>query len=139
MVLRYSLLSSLKELLILLIYTLIAVNVFANFIHLAEEKYDIGTIPKAWYFGIVTMTTVGYGDLQPISTVGRFFASIGALSGIILVALIVPIIVNNYMSLYQVANFVCHRSSAEKIAKKKETSKKKKNPYCLQKILPSSK
>jgi len=39
------------------------------------------SIPKSMYWAIVTLTTVGYGDLSPQTTLGQFFASIIMLTG----------------------------------------------------------
>ena len=39
------------------------------------------SIPRAMYWAIVTMTTVGYGDMAPATTAGRFFASLVMVMG----------------------------------------------------------
>ena len=44
------------------------------------------SIPEALWWSIVTLTTVGYGDAVPITSLGRFFASILMLAGIALIA-----------------------------------------------------
>ncbi|MBV1918037.1 MAG: ion transporter [Sphingomonadaceae bacterium] len=46
-----------------------------------------GSIPRALWWAIITLTTVGYGDVSPITPVGKFLASIVALGGIGLVAM----------------------------------------------------
>lgn len=46
-----------------------------------------GSIPRALWWAIITLTTVGYGDASPITPLGKFLASIVALSGIGLVAM----------------------------------------------------
>ncbi|WMT40913.1 ion channel [Paenibacillus sp. D2_2] len=43
---------------------------------------DIHTYEDALWWAIVTMTTVGYGDISPVTTVGRIIASVLMLSGI---------------------------------------------------------
>ncbi|CAF4905589.1 unnamed protein product [Rotaria sp. Silwood1] len=43
------------------------------------EMFD--SIPKATYWGIITITTVGYGDMYPITVIGRTIACLCALSG----------------------------------------------------------
>lgn len=42
---------------------------------LEGEKHGFTSIPKAMYWAIVTMTTVGYGDLTPQTDIGKLFAS----------------------------------------------------------------
>ncbi|MDQ6960468.1 MAG: ion transporter [Mariprofundaceae bacterium] len=46
-----------------------------------------GNIPKAMWWATVTLTTVGYGDVVPITTVGRFFSGIIVILGIGIAAL----------------------------------------------------
>jgi voltage-gated potassium channel len=49
------------------------------------EKF--GSIPRALWWAVVTLTTVGYGDTYPVTTLGRILAGIIALMGITLIAL----------------------------------------------------
>lgn len=51
----------------------------------AKENFD--SIPRALWWAIATLTTVGYGDVYPVTVIGRIFASIIALAGIGVVAL----------------------------------------------------
>jgi voltage-gated potassium channel len=44
-------------------------------------------IPTAMWWGVMTMTTVGYGDIYPITVIGRIFAAIVSILGIGLFAL----------------------------------------------------
>lgn len=53
--------------------------------HLQPDQF--GSIPRALWWSVVTLTTVGYGDAAPITPLGKFFASIVALCGIALVAM----------------------------------------------------
>lgn len=46
-----------------------------------------GTIPLSMWWSVVTLTTIGYGDVFPTSVGGRIFASIVALAGIGMIAL----------------------------------------------------
>ena len=49
------------------------------------EKFS--SILSSMWWGVATLTTVGYGDIFPITTVGKFFGSISAIFGIGLFAL----------------------------------------------------
>jgi len=50
----------------------------------AEHGYD--SIPKSIYWAIVTITTVGYGDIIPQTPIGRAIASVGMLVGYAVIA-----------------------------------------------------
>ena len=48
----------------------------------------IATVWEALYFSVVTITTLGYGDMHPISCYGRFFAALEPIMGIVLLILV---------------------------------------------------
>ena len=48
---------------------------------------DFGSIPAAMWWAIVTLTTVGYGDVTPITPLGRVFGGLATLIGIGVAAL----------------------------------------------------
>jgi len=52
-----------------------------------EQQESFNSIPRAIWWAIATLTTVGYGDVFPVTPLGRFFASMIALAGIGVVAL----------------------------------------------------
>ena len=51
------------------------------------QPEQFGSIPRALYWAVMTLTTVGYGDSYPITALGKVFASLVALAGIALVAM----------------------------------------------------
>ena len=51
------------------------------------QPEEFGSIPRALWWSVITLTTVGYGDAAPITAAGKVFASMVALSGIALVAM----------------------------------------------------
>lgn len=62
----------------------------ATALYLAEgtvQPDKFGSIPRALWWSIITLTTVGYGDVSPITPLGKIMASIVALAGIGLVAM----------------------------------------------------
>ncbi len=52
-----------------------------------EQQESFASIPRAVWWAIATLTTVGYGDVYPVTPLGRVFASVIAIAGIGVVAL----------------------------------------------------
>ena len=52
-----------------------------------EQQEQFASIPRAVWWAVATLTTVGYGDVYPVTPLGRFFAAIIAIAGIGVVAL----------------------------------------------------
>ncbi len=77
------------------------VCVSAEVMHLAEGKAQpkaLGTLPDAMYWAITTLTTVGYGDVVPITPLGKFIAGLTMVIGLLLFALPIGIIANGFVS-----------------------------------------
>ena len=72
-----------------IVFTLTAiVSVFAGLIYEVEHgvnSKDFGTVLDAIYFAIVTMTTVGFGDMTPITSLGRLLTVLMILTGVALI------------------------------------------------------
>ena len=47
------------------------------------------------------MTTVGYGDRVPVTVAGKFIGSVCAISGVLTIAMVVPIIITNFDFFYK--------------------------------------
>ncbi|XP_062621826.1 potassium voltage-gated channel subfamily B member 1-like [Saccostrea cucullata] len=91
--------------------------VLASCIMIAE---NIPTMFDAWWWSIVTMTTVGYGDMYPKSITGKIIGGMCAIYGVLMFAMTVPIFVNTFHSLYKYAVFANMQSQKTKI-KEEET------------------
>eukprot|EP00927_Polykrikos_kofoidii_P041893 TRINITY_DN35777_c0_g1_i1.p1 TRINITY_DN35777_c0_g1~~TRINITY_DN35777_c0_g1_i1.p1 ORF type:complete len:437 (+),score=67.48 TRINITY_DN35777_c0_g1_i1:348-1658(+) len=71
-------------------------TVSAGFLYLAESDYcdavgiacrGFESIPAACWFAVTTLTTVGYGDSVPMTVLGKVFAAITSICGIMVVSL----------------------------------------------------
>lgn len=61
---------------------------------LQPDKF--GTIPDAMWWSIITITTVGYGDVSPVSAAGKIIGAFTALSGVFTVALLTGIVASAF-------------------------------------------
>ena len=78
-----------------LVITLGTALVAAALMHLAEahaQPDKLGTIPDALWWAIVTIGTIGYGDVVPITALGKFVATGTIFAGLIMMALPIGII-----------------------------------------------
>ncbi|MFQ3578789.1 MAG: ion transporter [Bacteroidales bacterium] len=60
------------------------------------QPKEFGSIPKAMWWGVETLTTVGYGDVYPVTLLGKIFAGIIAILGIGLFALPAGILASGF-------------------------------------------
>ena len=103
-VLGKTLVQSYKELLLLLLLLLIGSVFFASFAYLAdasEADTQIPSIPDGIWFVLITLTNVGYGDIVPVSPLGKVNASVCIVVGILVLSIPVPVIVRNFSTLYR--------------------------------------
>lgn len=109
--------ASLSELGMLIFFLILGVILFSSAMFYAESgKNDMfESIPDTFWYSIVTMTTVGYGDKAPITWPGKIVGSLCAISGVLTIALPVPVIVSNF-------EFFCKRDRY--IARYTRTSRK---------------
>lgn len=80
-----------KEQLVLSFIFILFVLIFISFImFLAEhdaQPDEFSSIPATMWWGIATLTTVGYGDIVPITPLGKFLGGLFAIAGVGLLAL----------------------------------------------------
>lgn len=68
-------------------FVLIIVTIFGTIMYIVEgEEHGFTSIPRGIYWAIVTLTTVGYGDISPITPFGQFLASIVMIMGYAIIA-----------------------------------------------------
>lgn len=66
-----------------------------------EEQSQMKSIPGAFWWAIVSMTTVGYGDVTPIGVWGKLVGALCVISGVLTIALPVPVVVANFNNFYR--------------------------------------
>lgn len=79
-----------------------------------ESPLDFPSIPDAFWWSIVTMTTVGYGDVYPRTSMGKVTATFTFLSGILLIALPVAIVGRKFTDVYDAHTEAKTKSEEEK-------------------------
>ncbi|MGZ3288402.1 MAG: cyclic nucleotide-gated ion channel [Xanthobacteraceae bacterium] len=78
-----------------LVILLGAVLVFASLLYAIEHDVQpdkFGTIPQAMWWAIVTLGTVGYGDVVPVTPLGKLVSVFAIVGGLTMIALPVAII-----------------------------------------------
>ncbi|XP_064160977.1 potassium voltage-gated channel subfamily D member 3-like isoform X3 [Anguilla rostrata] len=118
-ILGYTLKSCASELGFLLFSLTMAIIIFATVMFYAEKgssSSKFTSIPASFWYTIVTMTTLGYGDMVPKTIAGKIFGSICSLSGVLVIALPVPVIVSNFSRIYH-QNQRADKRRAQKVQK----------------------
>ncbi|XP_066504511.1 potassium voltage-gated channel subfamily G member 4 [Hoplias malabaricus] len=132
---------STREFGLLLLFLCVAVALFSPLVHLAESEMASGTavgqhsfssIPASYWWAVISMTTVGYGDMVPRSIPGQVVAFSSILSGILIMAFpatsIFHMFSRSYNELKQEHEMICKEervafltaSAAEEVRKESE-------------------
>lgn len=96
------------------------VVIIGTLMYLVEgEANGFTSIPRGIYWAIVTITTVGYGDIAPATTLGQFIASITMLTGYAIIAVPTGIVTAEFanqqkiMSKHEISTQTCPECLAE--------------------------
>jgi voltage-gated potassium channel len=71
----------------------------SSLIYFAEHKIHpthFNSIPDSMYWALITLTTVGYGDVTPVTSLGKLISVISAMGGVVVVALLTGIIASSF-------------------------------------------
>jgi len=87
-VLRMALWASRRKILVFMGAVLVLVTIMGTMVYLVEDSASgFTSIPRSIYWAIVTVTTVGYGDIAPVTVLGQTLASIIMLIGYAIIAI----------------------------------------------------
>lgn len=92
--------------LMILLTTLVLLS---SLVYVAEHEAQpakFGNIPAAMWWTMVTLTTVGYGDIVPVTVFGRLIGGITMVTGIMMVALPTGIVVSGFANEIRKRDFV---------------------------------
>ena len=80
--------ASRKKVTIFLFFIIILITILGTVMYIVESPTNPGfsSIPRSIYWAVVTLTTVGYGDIAPITVVGQFLASVIMIIGYSIIA-----------------------------------------------------
>ena len=95
-ILVYSVRASLKNILLMIFNLIVAALIFSSVVFYCDRG-AFKSIPDAIWWSIVTMTTVGYGDIFPSNLPGRMIGCLCAISGVFVLAVSIPVLVNNFL------------------------------------------
>ena len=76
-----------QELMLLVFFLVLGIVIFASLVYYAERiqvnpTNDFSSIPLGLWWALVTMTTVGYGDMVPKTYLGMFVGAMCAMAGV---------------------------------------------------------
>ena len=116
-ILFYTLQASVKELLLLLLFLCVGMLFFASLIYYVDDRSRFTSIPTACWWAVITMTTVGYGDMYPTTGLGYVVGCLTAICGVLVIGFTVPVLVNNFMLYYQHTQCSLNRNQTNKRCK----------------------
>lgn len=95
--------ASIEGLGLFLVALIVCILLFSSTIYYVESEVkgsQIESIPDAFWWAVITMCTVGYGDKVPKGPLGMVVGSVCAIAGVLTLAIPVPIITENFNKFY---------------------------------------
>lgn len=115
-VLSRALLASRRKVTVFLFVVLTLVVIFGSLMYLIEDPENgFTSIPRSIYWAIVTLTTVGYGDISPQTSLGQAISAVIMIIGYAIIAVPTGIVAAELNQAYKksVSTQACQRCSAE--------------------------
>ena len=92
---------------LLVVIMVIASTLYGSFVYYAEkvttdnpDKNKFTCIPDGLWYAVVSLTTIGYGDFTPTTTMGRVFGGLCVITGVLMIGLPMTIIVEIFTDFY---------------------------------------
>ena len=98
--------SSRDKIVVFLTFIMIVVTIFGSVMYFVEGTLEGGnpnfdSIPRGVYWAIVTLTTVGYGDISPHTWLGQGLAAVIMIMGYAIIAVPTGIITSEFSRAYK--------------------------------------
>ncbi|KMQ60022.1 ion transporter [Chryseobacterium angstadtii] len=108
--------NSSRKIYIFLLFLIIFSVIVGSLMFMVEGgRPGFETIPQSIYWAVVTVTTVGYGDVSPITPMGKFFAVILMLAGYSIIAVPTGIVTAEMRNKRQNLEKICDQCGNEDI------------------------
>ncbi|PXW13735.1 MULTISPECIES: ion transporter [Chryseobacterium] len=108
--------NSSRKIYIFLLFLIIFSVIVGSLMFMVEGgRQGFETIPQSIYWAVVTVTTVGYGDVSPITPLGKFFAVVLMLAGYSIIAVPTGIVTAEMRNKRQNLEMICERCGNEDI------------------------
>lgn len=87
-IIRRAMLASRAKITVFLTFVILMVTIVGSVMYLVEgdQNASFSSIPRAMYWAVVTLTTVGYGDITPVTNLGQFLSAIVMILGYAVIA-----------------------------------------------------
>jgi hypothetical protein len=95
------------------------------------ETNGFDSIPEAFWWCVITMTTIGYGDVRPVTMVGRVVGIAAAVSGVIILAIPISVISTNFE--IEFSNLTTSKAALERSKQTATDTHDAKNGCCSRK------
>lgn len=100
---------SAKKILLFSYFIIILVTILGTVMYVVESKVNAGfaNIPESVYWAVVTLTTVGYGDITPITFLGQLIATVIMLLGYSIIAVPTGIVSSEMIRGHRMQDMTC--------------------------------